>query len=46
MRLKTLSLKAYSNKYLPWKISDDEIGFLTLYFAKYFEETILQKKLS
>lgn len=46
IRLKTLSLKAYSNKYLPWKISDDELVFLILYFAKYFEETILQKKLS
>lgn len=43
-KLKTLSSKAYSNKYLPWKISDDEIGFLTLYFAKYFEETNFTKK--
>ncbi len=43
-KLKTLSSKAYSNKYLLWKISDDEIGFLTLYFAKYFEETNFTKK--
>ena len=42
--LKKLSAEAYNNKLLPWNISDDEIGFLTLYFAKYFEETSLRKK--
>lgn len=29
---------------MQWNISDDEIGFLTLYFAKYFEETSIRKK--
>lgn len=43
-KLKTLSSKAYRRQCLPWKISDDEIGFLTLYFAKYFEETNFTKK--
>lgn len=42
--LKKLSAEAYNNKLLSWNISDDEIGFLTLYFAKYFEETSLRKK--
>lgn len=43
-KLKQLSLQAYQDKLIPWKISDDEIGFLTLYFAKYFEENTMQKK--
>ena len=43
-RLRALSSKAYHDQLLPWNISDDEIGFLTLYFAKYFEETSLRKK--
>lgn len=43
-RLKDLSDKAYHNHLLQWNISDDEIGFLTLYFAKYFEETSMRKK--
>lgn len=43
-RLKALSKRAHEEHRLPWKISDDEIGFLTLYFAKYFEETSLYKK--
>ncbi|WP_282801756.1 BglG family transcription antiterminator [Secundilactobacillus kimchicus] len=28
----------------PWQISDDEAGFITLYFAKYFEEAPSTKK--
>lgn len=43
-RVKTLSCKAHLDGLLPWDISEDEIGFLTLYFAKYFEETSLHKQ--
>lgn len=43
-RLKSLSAKAHHDGFLPWNISDDEIGFLTLYFAKYFEEASLHKQ--
>lgn len=43
-RLKDLSDQAYQDHLLQWNISDDEIGFLTLYFAKYFEETSIRKK--
>lgn len=42
--LKRLSRQANDDGLLSWKISDDEIGFLTLYFAKYFEETSLNKR--
>lgn len=42
--LKQLSQQAKEQGLLPWKISDDEIGFLTLYFAKYFEEISLNKR--
>lgn len=30
--------KAEEDLKLPWTISDDEVGYLTLYFAKYLEE--------
>ncbi|WP_076801553.1 BglG family transcription antiterminator [Latilactobacillus curvatus] len=28
-----------------WRISDDEVGFITLYFAKYFEENQTKKRI-
>ncbi|WP_251545751.1 BglG family transcription antiterminator [Limosilactobacillus caecicola] len=43
-RLQKLSQQAYKTNLLPWPISSDEVGFLTLYFAKYYEEVSLNKK--
>lgn len=43
-QLRSLSNQATQSGYLDWQISDDEIGFLTLYFAKYFEEVSLKKR--
>lgn len=42
-QLRKLSDQAYQDGLLKWEISDDEIGFLTLYFAKYFEETSMRR---
>lgn len=38
-RLRSLSDSARKELNLPWKITDDEVGYLTLYFAEYYEET-------
>lgn len=44
LKLRQLSDQAYQDGLLKWEISDDEVGFLTLYFAKYFEETSMRQK--
>lgn len=43
-KVAAISEKAENQLQLPWKINDDEIGFLTLYFAKYIEESSLPKR--
>lgn len=38
-RVQHLAQQAQTSLSLPWSIDEDEVGFITLYFAKYFEET-------
>lgn len=37
--VQSLADQAQTSIPLPWTIDEDEVGFITLYFAKYFEET-------